>query len=413
MLPETHKHFLMSNYRSNEDIVKYYNAYMRSFPVMKKPRARVDRKPDVVAAKKFSKEYPAVCAIFGKSPEDVAKTFARSVRGMLDHGIISKPSQCVLLIYSVRDSPTLAGPFTRALTDAGIPVYNPRAKTYLEQTEIQGLLGGFIRIVDPDLAGLQDIFDPNVKSSVKIWVSAFDNIAKTYPDLATYVKKSVATIKGKPKGAPLEATALEIFWRLLSYEPFFSWMEEPTDRSYRIGMLTKLIDSYCSVPLWNKPGTNRGYLSMSTRDDYPGQLSQFWLDNFYYSIIGLLAREGLDDPEDEEVIVPENQFPVMTIHQSKGLEFDFVFVYRLNKPLRESAAVFLEDILFPFRETKPVVRFTPNERNEQDLIRMYYVAYSRAKYALIHLVPSNQEKPAAGFIEYNPVKLRKLVTEVK
>jgi len=413
-LPKTHRHFLMSNYRSHENIVKYYNTYIRSFSVMQKPRARVENKPDViaVAAEKFSHEYPSVCMIGGQGPEEVAKTFARTVKDILDNGVVKKPSQCVLLMYSVRDSPTLAGPFTEALVEAGITVYNPRAKTFLDQTEVQGLLGGFIRIIDPDLQGLSEIYDPHVRREVPIWVSTFDEIAQEQTDLATYVKKSHAKIQGMPQGAALEATALDIFWRLLSYEPFHSWMEDPTDRSYRMGMLTKLIDSYCSVPIWNKPGTNRGYLSMSSRDEHQGRISQFWLNNFYYSIIGLLAKDGMDDPEHDEVIVPEDQFPVMTIHQSKGLEFDFVFVYRLNKRFRDSAAVLLEDALSPFRETTPVVQFTPDERNEQDLIRLYYVAYSRAKFALVHLVPSNHETSSTGFIANNPDKFRKHVTEV-
>ena len=411
-LPKTHRHYLISNYRSHENIVKYYNTYIRSFSVMKKPRARVEGKPEVVAKKSFSKDYPAVCVVGGKGPDEVAQKFARSIKDMLAHGVIKKPSQCVLLIYSVQDSPTLAGPFNQALSDAGITVYNPRAKTYLEQIEIQGVLGGFISIIDPDLEGLDEILDNNVKTHVRQWVANFEGIAESNSKLKEYVKKSIEKIQKMPLKSPLEATALEIFWRLLSYEPFHSWMENPTDRSYRMGMLTKLIDSYCAVPIWNKPGTNRGYLSTSSREDHPGQLSQIWLSNFYYSIIGLLAREGIGDPEDEEVIVPEDQFPIMTIHQSKGLEFDFVFVYRLNKKLGDSTAVLLEDALIPFREIPPEIRFTPTERNEQDLIRLYYVAYSRAKYALVHLVPTIQEGPTTGFISNSPAKFREFVTEV-
>jgi DNA helicase II / ATP-dependent DNA helicase PcrA len=74
--------------------------------------------------------------------------------------------------------------------------------------------------------------------------------------------------------------------------------------------------------------------------------------------------------------------------------------------------VLLEDALIPFREIPPVIRFTAADRNEQDLIRLYYVAYSRAKYALVHLVPANQEGPTTGFISNSPGKFREFVVEV-
>ena len=46
---------------------------------------------------------------------------------------------------------------------------------------------------------------------------------------------------------------------------------------------------------------------------------------FYYGLCGYLDQKGLDDDEDEEVVCPMGFFPIMTIHQAKGLEFDFRF----------------------------------------------------------------------------------------
>lgn len=405
--------FLMSNYRSHEQIIRYYNTYIRSFPVMQQPRARVPGKPEVVATKKISTTYPAVSVISGNSPEIVADSFARLVQGMINHGVIKHPNQCALLMYSVRESKTWAGPFAQALRDMNIPVYNPRSKMYLEQVEIQALLGGFIRIIDPDLRSFRNIMSRGVQDNVPLWIAAFNNIARGNHDLDDYITKSLAKIREIPSGDPIPATVLEIFWRLLSFEPFATWMNEPGDRSYRLGQLTKIIDSYCSIPLPNRVGSNRGTLMMSTRNNCGGQISQIWLDNFYYSIIGLITGGGgLDDPEDKEIIVPEGQFPIMTIHQSKGLEFDFVFIYRLNNSPKDNTAVLLEDALAPFREVPPQVRFSTSARNEQDLIRLYYVAYSRAKYALIHLVPDDHRRPATGFIGNNPGRFREFVTEV-
>lgn len=78
---------------------------------------------------------------------------------------------------------------------------------------------------------------------------------------------------------------------------------------------------------------------MRTSNHHPGEVDANWLGSFYYLFLGYVLDAGFDDEEDEDVIVPAGMVPVMTMHQSKGM----------------------------------------------DMIRQYYVAYSRAKYALILL----------------------------
>ena len=95
----------------------------------------------------------------------------------------------------------------------------------------------------------------------------------------------------------------------------------------------------------------------------------------------------MNDPEHEEIICPNDTFPIMTVHQPKGLEFPFVFVYGLNQLAGQESSIRLEEDLSPFRLTAPLLSFNQLQRAQQDLIRFYYVAFSRAQYALIHLVP--------------------------
>ena len=79
--------------------------------------------------------------------------------------------------------------------------------------------------------------------------------------------------------------------------------------------------------------------------------------------------------------------PVMTMHQSKGLEFPFVFVGHLGENPQVSASHELETLFsaYPANPARAFTRAPADERAEMDLIRQYYVAYSRAKYALILL----------------------------
>ncbi|MDG6250794.1 3'-5' exonuclease, partial [Methanocalculus sp.] len=261
--------------------------------------------------------------------------------------------------------------------------------------------------------GLKDIYGRGISDTVNGWVDEFNRISQESPELKVYVKKSVENIAKAPPGKYLNVSILEIFWKILALPPFTNWKDESGEKTYRLGQLTKIIEAYASTPLPRHPGSNRGLLRTSTRPNWNGKISKIWLDSFYYSIIGLLSAFGLDDPEDEEMIVPEGQFPIMTVHQAKGLEFDFVFYYGVNHDPRLSSAICLEKSLSDYRISPLLVNFSPDQKAAQDLVRFYYVAYSRAKYALIYLIPDGHMGNNFGVIGKNPNLFKKFVsTEV-
>ncbi|MHA1280279.1 MAG: UvrD-helicase domain-containing protein [Candidatus Helarchaeota archaeon] len=377
--------FLSSNYRSHPDIVNYYNEYIRSFEVMELQNARVRRKPQLHPRSKISGDYPAVAYITGNTIRETADNFAGFVRGLMDDGIVEDPSQCVLLMKSVRETIRWARPFAQALREYGIQTYNPRSKRFLEQEEVMAALGAFVSIIDPDLSALQSIRGEGIRGMVENWVTIYQTIAQNYPDLEDYVNHSTQNIRKSPPNTALKVRMEEILFRILSREPFSIWKEQDPERSYRLGKLTNIFESYSAVPYPGSVGSIRGYLRTSSSGS---EISFDWRRRFYYSFVGLLVSEGLSDPEDEEIIAPRGRLPIMTVHQAKGLEFPFVFIYKLSLEPEISPSIRLEDDLARYRFTPRFVNFTPQQRAEQDLIRFYYVAYSRAQYAVIHIVPN-------------------------
>jgi DNA helicase-2/ATP-dependent DNA helicase PcrA len=148
----------------------------------------------------------------------------------------------------------------------------------------------------------------------------------------------------------------------------------------RLGKLTRLFESFCSQygrQLW-------------TDDTNAGRLSGWWYGSFYYGLCGYLEKRGLDDDEDEEVVCPAGFFPIMTVHQAKGLEFDFVFVGNLGGGLWSSNAHQLEQDLRPFRFNPPMVVHPIPAAQWHDDIRQHFVAYSRAKFALVLIASDGQ-----------------------
>jgi DNA helicase-2/ATP-dependent DNA helicase PcrA len=150
------------------------------------------------------------------------------------------------------------------------------------------------------------------------------------------------------------------------------------------------------MPVPGYPNASRGRLRASATN--PGEVSSRWALGFYHLFFGYLSRAGLDEEEDEDedededVIVPLGMVPVMTMHQAKGLQFPFVFVGHMGEAPRVSVPHHLETQLsqFPNNPARSFARLPEAVRAELDLIRQYYVAYSRAQWALI-LMGTNQQ----------------------
>jgi DNA helicase-2/ATP-dependent DNA helicase PcrA len=165
----------------------------------------------------------------------------------------------------------------------------------------------------------------------------------------------------------------------LSHQPFVGYQANP-EMDLRLSKLTRLFESFCSQygrELW-------------TDNTNAGRLSIFWYSNFYYGLCGYLEKKGLDDDEDEEVVCPSGYFPIMTVHQAKGLEFDFVFVGNLGVSVSPSTAHRLEEDLRPFRFNPPAVVHPIAASQWHDDIRQHFVAFSRAKFALILMATDGQ-----------------------
>jgi DNA helicase II / ATP-dependent DNA helicase PcrA len=380
---------LVDNFRSHSDIVTFFNDYISSFPVMANAGAR-SPKPSIRANKSISQVYPAVGRLSAGKLDDLATAFAQTVRGLVDDGVVNDPNECCLLLKSTRETPLNAEKYVDALSNEGLAVYNPRNKAFAEQEEVQGLLGALLAVTDPYR---RFSTDPNNRNSIPVGEpnirSTFATLASANVDLSDYVSRATAALKAKP-GQPLDANLQELAYYLISVEPFSTWQHDPV-RRMRLGKLTKLLEAYSSMPVLDpatglpRPGVSRGFMRASSQ--YLGEIDSRWLAGFYHLFIGYVLAAGFDDEEDEDEIVPAGMVPVMTMHQSKGLEFPFVFVGHMGENPNISDTHELETLFsgYPANPLRTFTRAPASERAEMDMIRQYYVAYSRAKYALILL----------------------------
>ena len=375
---------LIENYRSHRQIVGFFNDYITSFPEMNEPGVRAPNKLPVVAMADRSEDHPGLGWVSTARAGDLADAVARFIQeDLIDDGVISDLNQCVILLRSAKDSPRNAGPFLRALEARGIPIYNPRSKAFLEAQEVQCMLGALICVLDP--AGTYRTATnpggraPSWQDAVIGWEDALrallDDAAVDTDGLQEYLRASVSELQALCAKRPSDFLGLgitEIIFRILSLEPFRTWRQDP-NRNARISKVTRLFESYRSFNL------------DTLRSDAAGTgLDPIFLNRLYWMFFGYLIVTGVDDDEDDEVIVPSGYLPVMTIHQSKGLEFPFVIVDQLGQSWGAGAAQILEGELAPFRQDLySRGGRDPDLLSLEDDIRLMYVAYSRAEYGLI------------------------------
>jgi DNA helicase-2/ATP-dependent DNA helicase PcrA len=371
---------LADNFRSHPQIVIFSDQYITAFPSMALPGARVPGKAALSARSGISGAYPAVGQLRAASVGALADRFGDTVRDLVANGVVRDYSQCCLLLKSTKETPHNAEPYVAALTARGVAVYNPRNKAFLEQEEVQALLGAMSTLIDPQGRNIPP--DPRDLATMLADVRAeYGRHAPAASALANYVARCTAQFAANP-GAYVNANLQEIVYFILSLPPFDQWQADPA-RRVRLGRLTALIESYTSMPVLGHPGVSRGRLRTSSAN--PGEILDAWVRSFYFSFFGYLSRSGLDEEEDEDVICPLGMVPVMTMHQAKGLQFPFVFVGHMNANSQVSAAHQLETSYsrFPGNPARAFALLPERVRAELDLIRQFYVAYSRAQYALI------------------------------
>ena len=412
---------LSTNYRSHPDIVDWCDKYIRSFPVMTQLGARVSNKPSLVPDSQWSirrtswgaqlSEYPAISYLVGRTRADIANRFAQLIRGLLDNGVVNDLNQCVLLLRSTQSKPKSAGPYQEALAQKGIPIYNPRSRTFLDHPEIQTTLGALVAILDSNQRQISKMKQNNpIRGMIESWIRTYDCHAVLHSSLSDYVQYAIARISQIPANKTvtqsssqgttmINATIQEIFYHIISLEPFATWRLDP-ERRVRLGQLSKVLESYCMLPFLDNIGSTRG--TLRTDSHKGGQIEPMQLNHLYHSLVGLLVSEGLNDPEDEEVICPPGRFPIMTVHQAKGLEFPFVFVSNIGiQNVKRGPELLLEDTMCQFRINPLATVFDAQQRAEQDNIRFFYVAYSRAEYSLVLLTTANElGKQGIGFGGY-------------
>jgi len=350
---------LLENYRSHEKIIERYNQFIESVdwenyddgPDFRFPDKKVRPAPTTV-----SPDYPAVFCIWGKDETDEAERFGELVLFLKKNKIIQDYRDVALLLRSVKLD--YSAPFINALNKRNIPAFCPRARAYFENKEVKFVIACYLLITGYLNSDLEQSAHSNYFKECLTLLGPYIN-----SPLTAYLNRMSTKIRNLTGNETIDENIMDFLYQLFAYEPFNSFLNDE-NKARNLSILSSLLSAfqtYYHLPI----------ISAKNREVLKYRL--------FNSFFNLLLNTGVNEYESQDDPIPRGYVQIMTIHQSKGLEFPVVMVGSLDR--RYSVQKQVDRLLGPYYKRTP---FEPENRiHDFDWSRLFYVAFSRPQKLLV------------------------------
>lgn len=366
---------LDTNYRSHPDIVDFYNQWMTACDWKDgKKRFRFDKTIRPRTGKTFD-ACPTVVTLNGEDDEDWGDQLIDFIRRLQKEKVVTDLNQIAFLFHSVRNKDVIA--LTERLEAGGIPVFSPRSARFFEREETKLLIGLFM-LLFPQVFKILDEKEEYMPETVAYYRNAANRLAAKLKEDPQGTAELVKWAKRKARehaflGAPTDYTFLGLFYEALKFPLFADYITTDHDgtprhsrEAFNLALFSQLLAKFEYIY-----GIN--------------VLSPKWLElnlsHLFTQFLHFMLKGGLEEFEDYDERVPSGCVSVMTIHQSKGLEFPVVCVGSLSRNPRKSFTALDATLESKYFHRPP---FEPLDRIKFfDFWREYYVAFSRPQNLLI------------------------------
>jgi len=394
---------LVVNYRSNSDIVEFYNNWMSTTDGARfRFRWNKFRYAKTIEPYKVSDlKSPAVVKLSAVDDEDEwhenTLTFINTLR---ESGKLTDYNQISFLFNSVKHA--RVSKLACYLEENGISVYSPRSDMYFERVEIKQIIGCLMLMFPRYVVALENrqyeflseehytYYTNCIREATKIIT------ADEHKDLLKCIRRRGKIHEGLKDTTDYAYSGL--IYQMFEFEPFKSLI----NADLTAGMVD--VRPTRNIALFTQVIGKFEYLhNISVLDGAEYRGKKRIVDNterLFNLYLRLLYDGGINEYEDDAEYAPSGCVSFLTIHQSKGMEFPIVFVDSLaNVPRRQGTG------LMQLIETKYFHRkaFEPyTDIKFFDFWRLYYTAFSRAQDLLIltcNEIDGRQACPSKYFSE--------------
>ncbi len=393
---------LVTNYRSNGEIVDFYNKWMETTSSGKKfefswGKWRNDR--EIKPHKNRVASHTVVKLSSEKNKDEWHRKILNMINELMDSGKISNYNQIAFLFRSV----TLPNVINLAnyLEENNVPVYSPRSGMFFTRIEVKQAVGCLMKMfpfyTERFQGGKYDKFEKLFKKDGddtdlgKFYKESLDEAEKLMEGDAELKKfiNDIANSHNKLKDKT-DYGFTDLLYMLFGFKPFCS--EEMLGADLKEGVyktraarnladLTQHITKYESIYNITELSAEKTEDGMRKIDEDVERFFNFYLKNLYNST--------LNEYEDESEYAPSGCVSFMTFHGAKGMEFPVVFIGSLA-PKMESQKKDPDIIIKAreyFNEFCKIDSDDVTEKEEYksfyDFWRLFYVAFSRAEDLLV------------------------------
>lgn len=389
---------LTVNYRSNSDIVDFYNEWMGTtngssfnfdwgnFRYLKK----------IDPFRKSTIQSPAVVKLASKDdPDEWREKIYEFITELKNAGKISDYNQIAFLFSSVKHPRVTE--LANFLEEKNINVYSPRSDMFFKRDEIRLALGCLLLMFPRYVVGLENGDYTSLQPEHAHYYTdcitfANDHLAKPeHADLQKWIQHK-EQLHDSLTGS-LDYAYCGLLYQLFEFQPFSDILDTELNvgvvdvrPARNLAKLTQVISKFEYLH-------EIDVLDAQTYTERPRiEVNTELLFNLY---LCLLYDGGISEYEDDSEYAPSGCVSFFTIHQSKGMEFPIVLVDSLsnfprsrsnNVMQRVEAKYFHRPAFEPYGDIKYF-----------DFWRLYYTAFSRAQDLLILTCNEDNRTPSKYF----------------
>lgn len=386
---------LDKNYRSHPDIIDFYNKWMENLWDEKWGRFRHAKViKNAGRQTRENAKYPGVVQCMGKDNRTWCKNFYDFVCRLKKNGALKDYNQIAVLSNSVKSEKIVE--LSAYLEEKGIPVFSPRSERFFERKEIQLSLGALIFLF-PNLEKNYLSGERNADYLEEIWayydlcLDAFTGELRNYPakhkTLRAWAVKKAQEIAKASRNT--DYAFANLFYEMLQFPMFAEFLAAKLDEgvadlrpTYNLALFSKLLCRFESI---------NGVVAIeANREKRKKTLRKLFNEYFKF-----LKEGGIGEYEDFDMVTPPGCISIMTIHQSKGLEFPVTCVDSLDSVPRKNFDDIDLEIAEYYHGKEP---WEPLDRIKYfDFWRLYYTAFSRAKNLLVLTGIEDKKSPSRYF----------------